>query len=56
MLAMASSASDFYSDATASANKGQCTSADNPNLNLNQIFVSIYDQFTVAKLIPNSVF
>ena len=56
MLADGIEPSDFYSDATASANKGQCTSADNPNLNLNQIFVSIYDQFTVAKLIPNSVF
>jgi hypothetical protein len=56
MLAMASSPSDFYSDATASQNKGQCTSSVNPNLTLNQIFVSIYDQFTVAKLIPNTTF
>lgn len=53
---MATNLGDFYSDATASQNKGQCTSADNPNLTLNQIFTAIYNNFTVAKLIPNSVF
>jgi len=51
---MASSASDFYSDATASQNKGQCTSASNSNLNLNQIFQSVATSFTVARLVPNS--
>jgi hypothetical protein len=53
---MATNASDFYSDATASQNRGQCTSVVNPNLTLNQIFTAIYNNFTVAKLIPNTVF
>jgi Flp pilus assembly protein TadG len=51
---MASSASNFYSDATASQNKGQCTSAANPNLTLNNIFKQVATTFTVARLIPNN--
>ena len=51
---MASAATDFYSDATASQNKGQCTSASNPNLTLNNIFKQVATTFTVARLIPNN--
>jgi Flp pilus assembly protein TadG len=51
---MASTSGDFYSDATASQNKGQCTSASNPNLNLSQIFKQISTQFTVTRIIPNN--
>jgi len=50
---MATSASTFYSDATASQNSGQCTSTAHPNLTLNQIFTQLAPQFTVARLIPN---
>jgi len=53
MLDMASSPADFYSDATASQNVGQCTSSANPSLTLNQIFQNIATSFTVARLIPN---
>jgi hypothetical protein len=45
----------FYSDATASQNKGQCTSANNPNLTLTGIFGNITAQLTKPRLIPNSV-
>jgi len=55
MLGAASNASDFYSDATAQENKGACTSADNPNLNLKGIFTSIANRFTAARLVPNTV-
>jgi len=55
MLATASDASDFYSDATASQSTGACVSADNPNLTLNQIFGSIANRFTAARLVPNTV-
>ena len=48
-------APDFYSDATASQNKGQCTSANNPNLTLKGIFGNISAQLTKPRLIPNSV-
>ena len=51
---MATTAGDFYSDATASQNKGQCISAANPNLDLTQIFSQVASQFTVARLIPNN--
>lgn len=55
LLATASAATDFYSDATASQNKGACTSASNPSLTLNQIFQSVANRFTAARLVPNSV-
>lgn len=55
MQQTASSAADFYSDATAEENNGACTSGSNPNLNLNQIFGSIANHFTAARLVPNSV-
>jgi Flp pilus assembly protein TadG len=51
----ASSAADFYSDATAAENNGQCVSGSNPSLTLNQIFGSIANHFTAARLVPNSV-
>ncbi len=38
--------SDFYSDANSTENPGACTSADNPNLNLQGIFTNIAHQFT----------
>ncbi|HMG86099.1 MAG TPA: pilus assembly protein TadG-related protein [Terracidiphilus sp.] len=50
-----SNAPDFYSDATASQNKGQCTSASNPNLSLTGIFGNISAQLTRPRLIPNNV-
>jgi hypothetical protein len=55
MASTASSASDFYSDATAAENKGECISSGNPNLNLNNIFTNIKSKFTTARLVPNSV-
>jgi Flp pilus assembly protein TadG len=51
----ASDAPNFYSDATASQNKGQCTSASNPNLTLKGIFGNISAQLTRPRLIPNNV-
>jgi len=53
---MATAPANFYSDATATQNKGQCTSASNPNLTLNQIFKSVATSFTVARLVPNSFY
>jgi hypothetical protein len=50
---MATTPADFYSDSTASQNKGQCTSASNPNLSLTGIFNQIKLKFTVPKLIQN---
>jgi Putative Flp pilus-assembly TadE/G-like len=54
MQDMASTAANFYSDATASQNKGQCTSTSNPNLTLNNIFKQVATSFTVARLIPDN--
>ena len=51
----ANDAPNFYSDATASQNKGQCTSADNPNLSLKGIFGNISAQLTKARLIPSNI-
>jgi hypothetical protein len=50
-----SNAPNFFSDATASQNKGQCTSASNPNLSLKGIFGNISAQLTRPRLIPNTV-
>lgn len=49
---MASTPADFYSDATASQNKGQCISASNPSLSLTGIFKQVANQFTRPRLIP----
>ena len=54
MSQMASNGTTFYSDATASQNKGQCTSPDNPTLSLDGIFTQVATQFTIARLIPDS--
>ena len=54
MRTMASTPGNFYSDATASQNKGQCTSTANPNLTLNNIFKQVATSFTVARLIPDN--
>ncbi len=51
---MASTSANFYSDATASQNKGQCTSTANPNLTLNNIFKQVATSFTVARLLPDN--
>jgi hypothetical protein len=57
LQAMASNSATFYSDSGSSQNKGQCTSSVNSSLtSLDAIFTSIYNQFTVAKMIPNNVF
>jgi hypothetical protein len=53
MQDMASSSSDFYSDASASQNKGQCDSAN--SFSLNSIFTSIAAKLTNARLIPNGI-
>jgi hypothetical protein len=51
---MATSSADFYSDATASQNQGQCVSSVNSGINsLNSIFKSIGTSLTGARLIPN---
>jgi hypothetical protein len=55
MQQAASSAANFYSDATAQENKGQCTSSSNPNLDLTKIFSAIQGSFTTARLVPNTV-
>jgi hypothetical protein len=54
MQDMASTSATFYSDATASQNKGQCTSSANPNLSLSGIFKQVATSFTVARLIPDN--
>jgi Putative Flp pilus-assembly TadE/G-like len=54
MQQMATNASTFYSDATASQNKGQCTSPANPSLSLAGIFTQVATQFTIPRLIPDS--
>jgi hypothetical protein len=53
MQDMASASGDFYSDATASQNKGQCASAN--SFSLNSIFTSIAAKFTNARLVPNGI-
>jgi Flp pilus assembly protein TadG len=55
LLATASSASDFFSDANSTENPGACLSSSNPSLNLQGIFSSIANRFTAARLVPNSV-
>jgi hypothetical protein len=51
---MATSSADFYSDATASQNQGQCVSSTNSGINsLSSIFTSIGTSLSGARLIPN---
>ncbi|MFZ0745215.1 MAG: pilus assembly protein TadG-related protein [Terracidiphilus sp.] len=47
--------SHFFSDASASANPGQCISTDYPGLALDDIFTALTYQFGKSRLIPNSV-
>jgi hypothetical protein len=54
LLKMASTPANFYSDATASQNKGQCTSASNPNLDLNTIFKHVASTFTSVRMLPDN--
>ncbi|HMG87142.1 MAG TPA: pilus assembly protein TadG-related protein [Terracidiphilus sp.] len=53
MQGMASAPGDFYSDATASQNKGQCASGN--SFSLDSIFTSIAAKFTNARLVPNGI-
>jgi len=53
---MATAPGNFFSDANASQNKGQCSSTENPNLNLDQIFKAIQTSLSYSRLVPNSYF
>ncbi|HLY43761.1 MAG TPA: pilus assembly protein TadG-related protein [Terracidiphilus sp.] len=53
MQNMASASANFYSDATASQNQGQCSA--NAALPLNSIFSSIAAKISSARLIPNGI-
>jgi len=53
---MATAPGNFFSDADASQNKGQCTSAENPNLSLDQIFKAIQTSLSYSRLVPNSYY
>jgi hypothetical protein len=55
MQQIATSSSDFFSDATASQNKGQCTSSANASLTLDQIFKTVTMKIGVSRLLPNGV-
>ena len=48
-----SDTSHFYSDSTASANKGQCTSTNSGSLS--SIFSNLAAQFSHARLLPNNI-
>ncbi len=54
MQQIASSASTFFSDYTATGGDSSCTSAARPITNLNQIFTEIAGDLTVARLIPDN--
>jgi hypothetical protein len=53
---MATAPANFFSDADASQNKGQCTSTENPNLSLDQIFKAIQTSLSYSRLVPNSYY
>lgn len=53
MQDMASGAGNFYSDATASQNPGQCVPSQ--SLALDSIFSNIAAKFTSARLLPNGI-
>ncbi|WP_109487645.1 vWA domain-containing protein [Occallatibacter savannae] len=53
---MATAPGNFFSDANASQNKGQCTSAQNPNLSLDQIFKAVGTSLSFSRLVPNSYY
>lgn len=54
MQQLASAPANFYSDATATQNKGQCISASNPNLDLTTIFKHVWNTLTYPRLLPDS--
>jgi Putative Flp pilus-assembly TadE/G-like len=54
MQQLASVSANFYSDATASQNPGQCISGSNPSLTLNNIFQHVWENFTNARLLPDN--
>jgi hypothetical protein len=54
MQQIASAPQYFFSDYTASANKGNCISASQSTTNLNQIFTQIAGDFTVARVIADN--
>jgi hypothetical protein len=53
MQGIASGPQNFYSDYTATGGSSSCISASQPTSNLNQIFLDIAGDLTVARLIPN---
>ncbi|MGP8258675.1 MAG: TadG family pilus assembly protein [Acidobacteriaceae bacterium] len=53
MQKIASAPQNFYSDYTATGGTSSCISASQPTTNLNQIFLDIAGDLTVARLIPN---
>lgn len=53
---MATAPGNFFSDANASQNKGQCSSTENPNLSLDQIFKSVGTSLSFSRLVPNSYY
>jgi hypothetical protein len=54
MKAMASNAQYFFSDYAATGGDTSCTSAAQPTTDLNEIFTTIANDLTTARLIPNS--
>jgi Flp pilus assembly protein TadG len=54
MQNIASAPQYFFSDYTQSGSSSSCISASQPTTNLNQIFVEIAGDLTVARLIPDS--
>jgi hypothetical protein len=55
MQQMASNASTFFSDYTATGGSSSCISAARPVSGLNQIFTDIVGDLTVARLIPDNL-
>jgi len=53
---MATAPANFFSDANASQNKGQCSSTENPNLSLDQIFKAIQTSLSYSRLVPNTYY
>jgi hypothetical protein len=53
MQQIASAPQNFYSDYTATGGTSACISASQPTSSLNQIFLDIAGDLTVARLIPN---
>jgi hypothetical protein len=53
MQQIASSATSFFSDYTATGGSSNCVSASRPTTNLNQIFTEVAGDFTTPRLIPN---